>query len=427
MIDTAPLTDFSLPSAKQPAGSALRIVNSLLPTQPDGSPGDQPPISAPWAQILAGSLYRLLEEPNARYQAYRDLLKAVKGFQIQMLATATQRAAEPGGRSEYGAAWLTWPKPGLTVLERNAPATNQVLELDIGVASPSDRVARGAATLTIARGRIQGASFVADSVRSVGITATTTLRKLADAINGVNSGITASLSGHQLLLTGNAPGARNAFQLTLSGAISRDWSFDPALYDASAPPRSVILYRPAADAVVAPSAPPGGLPAQGDGGSTLAAHAIAAAVGDLLSAVSAADAAGVLTLADPLLTLVGSAVRDPLLNGAYGVSLLRPSALGLSFTGSGLNFDVSRHLTQYAADPLGTRSAIDDLSATLAGQMTTPVSALDRQIELLRQGVLLGVAEDLRNGKSLAEAVTAYADALVLGTWKPAAATLVRG
>lgn len=410
-------------------GSAYNIVTSALPRQPNGQPGDLQPVSAPWAQVLGSSLYRLLEGPNARYSAYRDLLTAVRDFRTEVLAVRTQQASEANGQSDYAPTWVSWAQPGIVQLEHSTAATSQTLELDIGAASPTDHVARGAATLTLARGRVMGTSFVADSTRSVSISSTTSLRQLADAINGANGGVTAALSGTQLILTGDNPGARNAFRISLTGAIRRDWSFNPALYDSATPPSAVTRYRPAADAVTAGTDLPSGFLALDPGGGGSSARLLAGAVNTLLSAVAKVDSSGILGSGDSFVSQIETTVRAPFFFSAgFGANHLSAGALGLSYAVDGVSVDVARHLSQYAADPVGTRSALEGLATNLADLMSTPVDDLGRQIESLRQGVLLGVSDGLVNGSSLADAVTAYAEALVLGTWvTPRSTSLARG
>ncbi len=179
-----------------------------------------------------------------------------------------------------------------------------------------------------------------------------------------------------------------------------------------------MFIRPANDAVNG-GTPPDGYHTRGHGGASSAAQILADAVNDLLDTVAKTDQAGLVTLADPLLGDIGRTLQSTFTSGGtYGVGSLTPWALGFDFGADGLTFDGVRHLEQYAADPAGTRSAIDDLAATLAGRMNTPVDSLQSYLEKLREGVLLGVDEALRNGKSLAEAITAYAETLMRGSQK---------
>lgn len=396
--------------------TVTRLFNATLPLQADSLSADETPVSSAAAQILAGSLYKLLEQPHALYSTHRDLLTASRDFQGRVLSVATERSEGGLRTSEYAVAWRA-EDSHVTVWKRNAPATNQFLKLDLGVESSNDRIARGAATVTMARGAVQGASFVAETVRSLSVNASTTLRQLVESINGANAGVTAALSGKYLLLTGDSPGAGNAFQVLTSGAISRAWNFDPALYQTQGV-SAAVLYRPASDAVNG-GTPPDGYHTRGHGGASSAAQILADAVNDLLDTVAKTDQAGLVTLADPLLGDIGRTLQSTFTSGGtYGAGSLTPWALGFDFGADGLTFDGVRHLKQYAADPAGTRSAIDDLAATLAGRMNTPVDSLQSYLEKLREGVLLGVDEALRNGKSLAEAITAYAETLMLGGQK---------
>lgn len=391
--------------------TVTRLLNAALPLQSEPLSTDSQPVSAT-AQLLASSLYSLLERPHALYSTYYDLLTASADFQGRARSIATERSESGLRQSEYGLSWLA-EEGFVPVWKRNSPATHQFLKLDLGVDSAHDRIARGGATVAIARGMVKDGGFAAEVTREVSVTASTTLRQLVGAINGTAAGVTAALSGKYLLLIGDSPGAGNAFQVLTSGAISRAWNFDPALYQPDGP-SPALIYRAATDAV-AGGTPPDGYYSHGSG--TLgAAEVLTNAVGTLLDFVSRTDEAGLLTTTDPLLRDFSRVIQKAFSPAAaYGASSLTPWDLGFEYGADGLAFDIDRHLQQYAANPAGTRSAMDDLAGTLAQAMNDPIDSLHGRLEALRHGVLLGVGDALRDGTSLAEAIAAYAETLLLG------------
>lgn len=414
MLD--PMTNFGASSSLEDwRSNIVQWLNSTLP-QVERQPNDQQPVSSAAAQVLAGSLYRLLEQPHTRYSTYRDLLGAVRDFQDHAGSVATQRTSEGLRRSEYAPRWLAEVHTGVTAFTGNSPATSQFVKLDLGVASPDSRLGYGAATLTIARGTVEATGFNAASTRAIPVGASATLRQLVQLINGANAGVGAALSGKYLLLTGDSPGAGNAFKLDVTGAARQGFSFDPFLYNPATPPAAVLIYHPARDAENAATAVPQGRYTQGHGGTTAAIETLTRAVNTLLDTVSETAGAGVVTLANPLLRDVERAVRSLFdVNASLGSAGLTPWSLGFALGADGLTFDASRHLAQYAADPAGTRSAIDDLAARLAGKMNDSLDGLHAELQSLAEGALLGVAELMRDGRGLAAAVTAYADSLMLG------------
>lgn len=169
---------------------------------------------------------QLLATKEASYQAKLSAFGQIKSA-LSSLQTATTALNDA---SKFSATKATVSGKGFTASSSsNAPAGSHSIEVfslaktqRIATSATSEFAPTGPGKLTISYGKIEGGSFVADADadRSATLEFTgSTIEELRDAINadtklGIKASVINNGSAKQLVLTGTATGAGQAFQIT---------------------------------------------------------------------------------------------------------------------------------------------------------------------------------------------------------------------
>jgi flagellar hook-associated protein 2 len=414
-------------------------------------------------EIGAAGIGQAIGADQVEISALGQLAASVATFQTAMQGLETPDQVAPAQLSDSNSAVgtasaLATALPGVYNVTVTSLAQAQTVE-SAGVADPNTTVI-GSGTLTIQLGSYNstGNTFTASATPAVSINVSNaSLNQIANAINGANAGVSASVvqdgSGYHLVLTGASTGAANGFEVTVqdgdgnntdtsglsqlaydptaSAGAGKNLTLTQAAQDASLSVNGVSQTSASnavsvASGVTLDLAQPGSTTLsveQNTAALQSAAQSFVDAYNALESSLSQATASGGALANDPAATQLQQDLVNTYLQSYSAGSFSGLAQVGINAQSDGtLSLDGSALQSAFQADPTGTVSLLNQAAQafdSLSNGYAAPDGTIPLESQTLQQNVLdlqtIGGSFLSAAGVSQQQASQQYQAALQLG------------